>query len=99
MLSLLSLTDLQRMRRWMQAHRRTQPVEYHCWDTVLTLGIMGAIGWLPALIVDQGEWALPLCALGFWLPSLYVRWRMRAQIGGRLRCDWLDVLTSTTVRP
>ena len=39
-----------------------------------------------------------LCLLGMWTPALYVGWRARAHAAGRLRCDWLAVLASTTVR-
>ena len=96
--ALLRLSDLQKIRRWMVANKARQPIEYHCWDAVMTLCVMGAIGWLPALILGHGWWALPLCALAFWAPTLYARRRARAHAAGRLRCDWLHALPSRTVR-
>lgn len=84
----LSLSDLQRIRRWLVAHRRDHPLEYHLWDAVLTLWMMGWVGLPPALTLDA-IWALPLCLVATWLPTLYVRWRTRAHLSHRLRCDWL----------
>ncbi|MFT4193529.1 hypothetical protein [Ottowia sp.] len=92
MSTLLRLADMQRVRRWMVANRREHPAEYQAWDAVTTLWVMGATGWLPTLILDQGWWALPLCLLGWRAPTLYVRWRVRAHAARRLRCDWLPAL-------
>lgn len=97
MISLLRLSELHCVRRWMLAHKADHPVEYHCWDAVMTLCVMGAMGWAPALILEQGWWALPLCALGFCGPTLYVYRRLRAHAQGRLRCDWAWMLPSRTV--
>ena len=86
----LTLARLQRIKRWQVAHKRAHPLEYHAWDAVLTLWIMGWVGWVPTLALDD-LWAAPLCLLGVAAPRLYVGWRQRAHEAGRLRCDWLDV--------
>ncbi len=89
MFSRLTLNDLQRIKKWHVAHKAEHPFEYEVLDAVLTLWMMGWVGWLPAVIFDA-EWALPLCALGMALPGLYVRWRAAAHARQRLRCDWLS---------
>lgn len=96
--SVPNLADLQRIKRWLVAHRARQPLEYHVFDAVLTLWMLGWIGWLPALLLDLALWCWPLCLLAVHAPALYVRWRRRLQAAGRLRCDWLALLGSTTVR-
>lgn len=85
----LTLLELQRIKRWHVAHKNTRPLEYQVWDAVLTLWLMGWVGWLPALVLDL-PLACPLCLLGMAAPQLYVRWRARAHARGRLRCDWLE---------
>ncbi len=92
------LNDLQHIKRWLVEHKPTHALEYHCFDAVLTVWMMGWAGWMPVLLFDELLWAWPLCLLGMWAPALYVRWRARAHAAGRLRCDWLQVLPSTTVR-
>lgn len=84
----LTLAELHRIRLWHLAHRHEQPLEGHLWDGVLTLWMMGWMGWVPALVV-QAVWAVPLCLVGMSLPRLYVGWRHRAHRRRRLRCDWL----------
>jgi hypothetical protein len=84
----LTLARLQRIKRWQLAHKRAHPVESQVWDAVLTLWVMGWVGWVPTLALDD-PWAAPLCLLGVATPRLYVRWRQRAHEAGRLRCDWL----------
>ncbi len=98
MIAPLRLSQLTRVRAWMVAHKRERPLEYHSWDAVMTLWVMGATGWLPAVVLGDAWWGVPLCLLGFWMPTHYARWRARAHAAGRLRCDWLTVLTSATVR-
>ena len=78
MLTAWCLNELQRIKAWLVAHKPSHPLEYHSFDAVLTLWMMGWIGWLPVLLFD--------------------RWRARAHAAGRLRCDWLGALASTTVR-
>ena len=84
----MSLNELQRIKQWHVAHRRDHPLEYHLWDAMLTLWVMGWVGWLPAYAFEQ-YWGLPLCALAVAAPSMYVTWRMKAHRERKLRCDWL----------
>ncbi len=84
----LTLNDLQRIRQWHLAHRHEQPLETHLWDGVLTLWLMGWMGWVPVLML-QAVWAMPLCLLAMSLPGFYVSWRRKAHLQQRLRCDWL----------
>jgi len=87
----VTLAQLQRLKDWRMAHRATQPVECQVWEAVLTLWLMGWVGWLPAYTFDA-VWAYPLCLLGTLAPRLYVYARARAHETRRLRCDWLDLL-------
>ena len=75
----ITLTQLQRVKNWQVDQCGARPAEHHIWEAVLTLWVMGWIGWL--------------CLLGMLLPRLYVYWRARAHAAGRLRCDWLDLLS------
>lgn len=84
----LTLAELHRIKQWHVAHRAQHPLEYHLWDAVLTVWLMGWMGWLPALALEA-LWALPLCLLATLCPTLYVAWRARAHAARRLRCDWL----------
>ena len=84
----IPLTALQRIKKWHVEHRSDHPLEYQVWDAVLTLWLMGLVGWLPAFAL-RAWWAMPLCAVASIAPSLYVSWRQRAHAGQRLRCDWL----------
>lgn len=84
----LPIEQLARIRRWLVAHRDDHPLEYHLWDAMLTVWLLGWMGWLPALALDQ-DWLLPLCALATIIPPAYVGWRRAAHEHGRLRCDWL----------
>lgn len=84
----MTLAELQRIKQWHVAHKAEHPLEYQLWDAVLTLWLMGWVGWLPAYAFSD-FWAMPLCALAMLLPGLYIRWRRRAHLARRLRCDWL----------
>lgn len=86
----LTLTHLQRIRQWHVAHRADHPLEYQLWDAILMFWVLGWMGWLPAIALDD-MWALPLCPLGIACPALYVRWRQRAHAAQRLRCDWVGL--------
>lgn len=83
----MTLDELQRIKQWHVAHRADHPVEYHLWDAVLTLWLMGWVGWLPALAFGAA-WATPLCMTAMFAPSLYVAWRAKAHRARKLRCDW-----------
>lgn len=87
----ITLAQMQRIKRWREAHHASHPMERRTWEAVLTLWMMGWIGWLPAFEVEAW-WAFPLCLLGILAPSLYVYFRTQAHASQRLRCDWLDVL-------
>lgn len=88
----LTLRQLQRLKDWHVAQRGAHPMECEVWNTVLTVWLMGWIGFLPALTFDT-PWALPLCLIGVLAPQLYVRARARAHESGRLRCDWLALVS------
>jgi hypothetical protein len=87
----MTLNQFQDLRLWHLRHAREQPLERHCWDMVLTLWMIGWIGGLAALVLQQNGLALASLLLLF-LPQRYVAWRRRLHRGGRLRCDWLDAL-------
>ncbi len=86
----ITLAELQRIKQWHIAHKDRHPLEHQVWDAILTVWIMGWIGWIPALALGA-PWACPLCMLGMLAPQLYVRWRARAHAARRLRCDWLEL--------
>lgn len=86
----MDLESLQRIKRWTVRHQGDHPVEYHAWDAMLTLWLVGWVGWVPAFTFDA-LWAAPLLALSMFAPSLYVAWRVRAHRSRRLRCDWINV--------
>lgn len=88
---LITLNEIQRIKLWQVAHRREQPMEYRLWEAVLTIWVMGCVGWLPLLIV-QAWWLVPLLALATFAPQIYVSWRTQACRAQRLRCDWLTPL-------
>ncbi len=87
----LPIDELKRIKQWQVAHRPGHELEYQAWDLVLTLWVMGAVGWLFVLPLDL-LWAVPLCALGSAAPRLYVRWRRSAHQQQRLRCDWIHLV-------
>ena len=87
----ITLAQMERLKNWHVAQRGTHPAERHVWDAVLTLWMMGWVGWLPAFEFEV-PWAYPLCLLGVLAPRLYVDWRARADSAHRLRCDCLDLL-------
>lgn len=84
----MTLDELQRIKQWHVAHREDHPVEYHLWDAVLTLWLVGWVGWIPAFAFEA-LWTAPLLALSMSAPTMYVTWRDRAHQARRLRCDWL----------
>ena len=86
---IVPLTEIQRIKRWHVAHRADHPLEYHLWDAVLSIWVIGHVGWLPALVLDAW-WAIPLLLAAFMAPHLYILFRSRADRTKRLRCDWLN---------
>jgi hypothetical protein len=84
----MTLAELQRIKQWHVRHQRDHPVEYQLWDVMLTLWLLGWVGWLPAFAFGA-LWAAPLLVAAMSAPALYVTWRVRAHRAHRLRCDWL----------
>ena len=76
----MTLAELQRIKQWHVAHRAEHPLEYHLWDGVLTLWLLGWVGMLPVAIFG---------VVGIAAPDLYIAWRTRAHRASRLRCDWI----------
>ena len=87
----MTLDQLHAVKRWHVAHRRERPLEYHAWDAVLTLWLMGWMG-VPSALLLHWLWALLLCTALFFAPPAYVRLRARLHRRGALRCDWLAAL-------
>ena len=88
----VSLQQMKKLKDWHFARRGTHRAEYEMWNAVLTVWLMGWVGCLPALAFEA-VWALPLCLLGVMAPQLYVHARARVHQAGRLRCDWLALLS------
>ena len=86
----MTLQQLAVLKQWHVAHRRGHPVEFHTWDAMLTLWVIGWMGVAPAVLLDQ-LFGVALCTLLFYAPTLYVRLRRRLHRQGRLRCDWAEV--------
>ncbi len=84
----MTLHEMHRIKLWHDDHRQAHPIEYGLWTAALTLWVLGWVGWLPALALDD-TWATPLCLAGMYVPQAYVRWRTRAHRLQRVRCDWL----------
>ena len=87
----MTLTQFQDLKAWHQRHWQEQPLEKHCWDSVLTLWMIGWVGGPVALVLQQPALATACLALLF-LPNRYVALRRRLHIRHRLRCDWLSTL-------
>jgi len=84
----VTIDELQRIRSWHARHRASHPVEGQAWEAMLTLWVMGWVGWMPAFALGT-LWTLPLCLAAIAAPGLYATWRLKAHREGRLRCDWL----------
>jgi hypothetical protein len=93
----MNFTQLSAMRAWMLAHRATRPVEYHTWDAVLTLWLMGWMG-APAFLLLDEPWEVLACVALFFVPPAYLKLRQRLHQKDRLRCDWLDTVQPHTGR-
>ena len=87
----ITLAQHQRIKRWRETRHASHPLERRMWEAVLTLWMMGWVGWLPAFEAEA-YWAFPLCLLGIFSPSLYVYLRAQVHASQRLRCDWLHLL-------
>jgi len=86
----MTFAQLTAMKAWMVAHRAGHPIEYHSFDAVLTLWLMGWVG-APAFIVLDAPWGVIGCVALFFCPSAYLRLRHSLHVKRRLRCDWLEV--------
>ena len=87
----MTLRQMSSLKRWQVAHRAHSPLEYHTWDAMLTLWLIGWMGVAPALLLHW-TWALGACAALYFAPPAYVRLRAHLHALGRVRCDWLGVL-------
>ena len=64
----MTLDELQRIKQWHVAHKADHPLEYHLWDLVLTVWMLGWVGWFP--ICAFGEpCAAPVCLIGIFSPA------------------------------
>lgn len=87
----MTLDQLHAVKQWHVSHRPLRPVEYHVWDAVLTLWVVGWMG-LPASLILRLPLAIGACVLLFFVPGGYVALRRWLHRSARLRCDWLTSL-------
>lgn len=87
----MTLAQMTTMKAWMDAHRWDAPLEYHTYDGVLTLWLMGWFG-APASFMLDIDWALLACVALFFVPAAYLRLRRHLHLRRRLRCDWLEAV-------
>ena len=87
----MKLVQFENLRKWHQRHWRQQPVEKHVWDIVLTLWLVGWVGFPSAFLIHVG-WAEAVCIALVFLPGAYVGLRRRLHRSGVLRCDWSAAL-------
>ncbi len=90
----MTLAQLALVKAWHLDHHATQPLEFHAWDTVLTLWLMGWTG-APGMALLDETWAVVGFVLLMFSPSAYVVARDRLQRKGWLRCDWLHLVRGT----
>jgi len=88
----MTVHQLAILKQWHVAHRRRCPLEFHAWDAMLTLWLLGWMGAAPALLLHEG-YGVVLCCLLYFSPGAYVRLRRHLHRKGRLRCDWLGATT------
>ena len=84
----MTLHQLSQLKQWHTAHRAQAPLEYHAWDAVLTLWLMGWMGLPAALLLGQG-WQLLACTALCFAPGVYCTLRRTLHTQIKLRCDWL----------
>lgn len=87
----MTLAQMTLTKAWMDAHRWEAPMEYHTFDGVLTLWLMGWFG-APASVLLDLDWAILACAALFFVPAAYLGLRRRLHERQCLRCDWLEVV-------
>lgn len=88
----MTLQQLHAVKLWHVSHKHERPVEYHTWDTVLTLWVAGWMG-EPAALLLWWPGVAVVCVLLFMAPTVYVAVRRSLHQSGRLRCDWLESLS------
>jgi hypothetical protein len=89
----MTLRQMSMLKRWHVLHRDRLPVEYHVWDAMLTLWLIGWMGVPPGLLLHW-TWGIGACIAMFFAPPAYVWLRTRLHRSGALRCEWLPVLRS-----
>ncbi len=82
----MTLDELPRIKQSHVAHKADHPLDYHLWDLVLTVWLLGWVGWFPICAFCE-PCAAPVCLIGIFVPSLYVAWRTRAHLRHTLRSD------------
>ena len=87
----MTLHQLSVLKQWHVRHRREHPVEFHTWDAVLTLWLMGWLG-VPAELILWQLYGLIACTGLLLAPGVSVSLRRRLHAQGRVRCDWLEAL-------
>jgi hypothetical protein len=87
----MTIHQLSVLKQWHVQHRRLRPVEFHAWDVILTLWVLGLLG-MPVEIVLSQFLGLMACGSLLFVPGGYVALRRRLHLSGRLRCDWLGAL-------
>ena len=84
----MSLQQIVSVRRWHLLHRDRHPLEFHLWDLMLTLWIMGWVA-VPVSLVLGFPVGAALALFGIVAPGAYVALRRHLHSRQRLRCDWL----------
>ncbi|MEI8268131.1 MAG: hypothetical protein WCI59_20570 [Betaproteobacteria bacterium] len=93
----MSLQQIVNVRRWHLLHRERHPLEFHLWDLMLTLWVMGWMA-VPINVVLGFPAMAALALLGTGAPGLYVVLRRHLHQRSRLRCDWLCACRRTDTR-
>lgn len=89
----MTIQQLSILKQWHVLHKRERPIEFHTWDAVLTLWLMGWLG-IPAEIILWQLYGLIACTALLLTPAAYIALRRRLHLSGRLRCDWLEVASA-----
>ncbi len=84
----MSLQQIVNVRRWHLLHRERHPLEFHLWDLMLTLWVMGWVA-MPVSLVLGFPAGCALALFGVVAPGSYVALRRHLHRRQRLRCDWL----------
>ena len=94
----MTLLQLSAIHHWLRDRKDQRPLEFHTWDAVLTLWLMGWLG-VPAELLLDDLWGVVACAAGLMVPRAYVALRQRLHRRGTLRCDWLHLQAGTPGQP